>query len=90
MIRLWASAINKADNPKNLEVVFYIDNDDLDSYRIYQQLQANYGNQIKKIVSERVVVSKMWNQCAKIATGDIMMRHQKDGYQVRVALVLNI
>ena len=92
MKRLIVSAIDKAENPENIKAVFYIDSDDIRSYEMYRQIRVNYFGQVDAIIGPRVIVSKMWNKCAEIATGEIMM-HCGDDIVFRTknwdALVIN-
>lgn len=50
------------------EVVFYIDNDDAASLDAIGALDAS------AVVGERIVMSDMWNEAARAATGDILMQ----------------
>lgn len=70
MRRLWESAKHMADDPKRLEIVFYIDNDDVHSVHKFEEMDCE---QVKGILGERIVLSQMWNECYKEATGDIFM-----------------
>lgn len=70
MFRLWESAKQTADDPKRLEIVFYMDNDDAFSLRKFEEMDCP---QVKGILGERIVLSEMWNECYKEATGDICM-----------------
>lgn len=70
MQRLWESAVNTADDKENLEIVFYMDKDDFHSLEQFDRMDSP---QHLGICGERIVLSQMWNECQKIATGDIFM-----------------
>lgn len=63
--KLWDSITRTVRNPIDIELVLYIDEDD----KSYKNLKIPY----KKVNGERIVLSDMWNVCAKEATNDIMM-----------------
>ncbi|NDB59517.1 glycosyltransferase family 2 protein [bacterium] len=63
--RMWQSIQDTAKNPKQIEVVIYIDADD-DSY-------DNLKIPVVKIKGERIVLSDTWNKCAQKAKHDILM-----------------
>jgi len=63
--RLWDSIVRTVRNPLDIELVLYIDEDD-DSY-------DNIKVPFKKVSGKRIVLSDMWNVCAKEACYDIMM-----------------
>lgn len=62
--RFYNSAMETADKPGLIEVVAYRDNDD-NSYE-----KVDYYNLIW-VSGERIVLSEMWNECWKRASGDI-------------------
>lgn len=68
MQRLWDSAVSTADDKENLEIVFYMDNDDHYSLKQFEKMDSP---QHHGIVGNRIVLSEMWNECQKIATGEI-------------------
>lgn len=70
MKRLWDSARETADDKENLEIVFYMDNDDVHSVSQFEKMDSP---QTLGILGERIVLSKMWNECSKIATGEVLM-----------------
>lgn len=63
--KLWDSIVRTVHNPIDIELVLYIDEDD----KSYKNLKMPH----KKVNGERIVLSDMWNVCAKEATNDIMM-----------------
>lgn len=71
MQRVVDSAFKKANKPSEIEVIFYIDNDDNESTKKIGKL----GNwpQVGYVPGERIVLSQMWNECWKVATADIGM-----------------
>lgn len=56
-----------------IQFIFYIDNDDTESIKTAIELVQKYMNQVKYLVGERIVLSQMWNECYKVATGEICM-----------------
>lgn len=73
MERLWMSVLDTALDCANIELIFYIDKDDKDSKEKYQDLKLRYEGQIFAVVGERDrILSKMWNRCHEIATGEIL------------------
>lgn len=59
--RLVSSVLTTADDPSNIEFVFYVDNDD-----------DSYGDLLKPhqvIRGDRIVLSQMWNLCQMVARG---------------------
>lgn len=73
MKRLWESAINLSEDENQIEIVFYIDDDDIDSFRMYYQLSAYLPKTVKMVLGKRIVLSQMWNECWKMASGEILM-----------------
>ncbi len=71
MKELWESAIKNALYKDDIEIVFYIDNDDESSLKMYKTL----GNNVKVVVDSRGDgnLSKMWNRCYDISSADIVM-----------------
>lgn len=74
VIRLVASAVNHSVDPKQLEFVFYLDNDDvLGAQGVNSAIEQFPGIKIKMVVGERILMSNMWNVCHENATGEIFM-----------------
>lgn len=72
---MYESAMNLADNPEDVEVVVYIDNDD-NSYEDFNPPR------LKKIGGERKTISKCWNDCHRAAKGEIF-GHMGDDIRFR-------
>nr|QBK88764.1 MAG: glycosyl transferase family 2 [Mimivirus LCMiAC01] len=70
--RLWKSLMDTVDDPDNIEMCLYIDNDD---NLTIDHMKNKYDNnqKIKYMIGERIVLSKMWNEAYKLATGNIIM-----------------
>lgn len=68
MERLWKSALETADEPENLEIVFYMDDDDVHSLEQFKKMDEP---RVLGILGKRIVLSEMWNECQKIARGEI-------------------
>lgn len=63
--RFVESARSLASDPDNIEIVAYIDRDDVSYDGVLPALD------IKVVRGERIVLSQMWNECYKVATGEI-------------------
>lgn len=70
LVRLVKSVLENASDPSNIEFVFYVDNDAVET-SMPPELEGNKN--IKWIIGSRVVLSEMWNMCYIDATGDILM-----------------
>lgn len=72
MHAMLTSARDTADNPEDIECIFYVDEDDTASVEAAEELNAHC------LIGPRIVLSKMWNACAEIAHGDILMHGGDD------------
>ena len=63
------SVFESASNPDSVEIVFYIDNDDLPSKERADKLKEKYN--INYIFGKRIFQSQTINECCKLAKGDI-------------------
>lgn len=65
-VRMYTSAMTLANHPGNVEVVYYVDDDDnsYDGLNLYNTTRVS---------GQRIVLSEMWNATADAATGDIFM-----------------
>lgn len=68
--RLVVSALDTATYPDNIELVTYRDDDDETRYDTFK-------NSIE-IVGPRILYAEMWNECARKATGEILMQVPDD------------
>lgn len=84
MREVFETAMYTAAVSANLQFVFYIDNDDIESLDTALSLKARaaqilgtvanfHWNCVKFVTGDRIVLSEMWNRCAKEADADIMM-----------------
>ena len=71
MKRLCNSVFSTASNPESVEVIFYIDDDDLESITAAEELKLNHN--IKYFTGERIVLSQMWNKCYDLSSGNYLM-----------------
>lgn len=71
MKELWDSVKETANNYNDIEVIFYIDDDDIESIETYKML----GTNVQAVIDKRGDgnLSKMWNRCYEIASSDIIM-----------------
>lgn len=67
--RLVDSILNTCNNPKDIEIIVRLDNDD-DTKNV---LLDNPPKNTTIIVGDRIILTDYWNKCADIAKGDIMM-----------------
>ena len=66
---------NTCDDFNKVEILFYIDSDDIDSEVCLRSLIDNYGTNIKYTSSNEIInLSQMWNYAYNtLSTGDIIM-----------------
>src|SRR5882724_11381215 len=69
-LRMFQSIMETAADPKNVEVVAYLDEDD----------PTDYENLCGTLFlrGKRIVLSNMWNKCASKASGDIFGQANDD------------
>jgi len=72
LARLWNSALDTADKPEELECVVYVDNDD-DTYDKYPFHPGIIFIKGPRLHDGKVNLSVKWNECWKLAHGDIFM-----------------
>ena len=70
LLRTISSAREMANKPQDLEFVVYLDEDDAHTY--------DGIDGIVRVVGRRIVLSNMWNKCAKAAHGDIFQQGNDD------------
>lgn len=70
MERLASSMFTLAENPNEIELIFYIDSDDEESLDKALEMKEQYN--VRHIVGPRIVLSEMWNECWKVSTGDLL------------------
>lgn len=70
--RLISSALDTALHPNLIEFVFYVDYDDHSSDNVIERASMT-GARTMTIVGDRIVLSEMWNVCARAAHADVMM-----------------
>lgn len=73
MIECATSAIKLAHDPKNIEIIFYLDDDDEESINAIHIIHK-FHSQTKFVMGKRIILSDMWNKCTEIATGNIFMQ----------------
>jgi hypothetical protein len=76
MTRYVRSVFNTARDPSTIEVIFYIDNDDLPSKDRAEELKEKYN--IKYVFGDRIILSQTINECYKLAEGDILFLGSDD------------
>jgi hypothetical protein len=67
LIRFWTSAMNMADQPSDVEVVAYVDHDDVSTYEGLKLRGLTF------IIGPRIVLSEGWNECWRAAKGEYFM-----------------
>lgn len=70
MERLCHSIYTTATEPEKIELVFYIDDDDEVSTDKARELDKDF--RITYIIGRRIVLSKMWNECYSVSSGDYL------------------
>ena len=73
---VWSSALNTAYDPSNIEVCYYIDNDDELSINKVKEMSGD--SRVKYVIGERICLSKTWNEAQKISTGTIFWHGNDD------------
>ena len=73
---VWESALNTSYYPQNLEICFYIDEDDQISINKIKEMSKD--NRVKYMIGKRICLSKTWNEAQKISTGTIFWHGNDD------------
>ena len=71
---MFLSAINMSDKPEDIELCVFIEEPDKDTENTLVQLSKNFN--VKWVVNpngNRVIISQMTNEAAKLSSGDILM-----------------
>lgn len=76
MKEMWKSAIDNASDKNSIEVIFCIDDDDIESIKTYKTM----GSNVSATVNDRGDgnMSMMWNKCFEFAKADIVMQCSDD------------
>lgn len=73
--RLISSASNMTATKKEIEFVFYLDNDDLIGQQAVEHVKNQFTDiQIMSCIGERIMLADTWNVCHKHASGEILMQ----------------
>lgn len=79
---MWQSALDTAVHPEHLELVIYVDEDDSNMVIFLDDgepiVKTPTGGHVSWICGERITLSKMWNECYGLSTGDIVMHGNDD------------
>lgn len=73
MARMWKSAVETAAHPDSVEIVFYLDNDDVAGMCGLRLAAGVRPQQVRAVVGGRITLSQCWNAAAEIARGNIFM-----------------
>lgn len=76
--RMVTSAFKMANDPAGLEFVFYLDEDDTVTEPELEKIDGELNLSIVIVRGKRVVLSQMWNECYKDATGPVFMHGGDD------------
>ena len=78
--RMWESAMQTAKNPQKIELVLYIDDDDILSIEKAKQLSKRFGDQINVITGARdaEIYSNLHNICCLKSSSEIVMGSADD------------
>lgn len=78
MQRLWDSIEETADNLDNIEIVFYLDDDDEAGHEKFLEMSKKNQNIIATGGARLEIGSNMWNEAYTKATGEIIMLASDD------------
>ncbi|OGS40485.1 MAG: hypothetical protein A3K77_00630 [Euryarchaeota archaeon RBG_13_31_8] len=70
MQRLWDSIKNTVYDINEIELIFYIDNDDINSIN---QLRLMKSCNVRAYIGKQKKISEMWNDCYNIGIGEVFM-----------------
>ena len=72
MQSLWDSVVSTSHNIQNIELVFRIDEDDKEAIDKFEEMKSS---QVKVVIGKRGSgnLSKMWNECCEVSSGEILM-----------------
>ena len=73
ILRLVDSVRDTSYELNQIEIFFYLDNDDYDSHEIVKKLMIEHGTLIKGITGPKINLSDMWNQCSNHTSSEIVM-----------------
>jgi hypothetical protein len=68
---MWRSALDTADDPLNVQLVLYLDDDDPTVPAYQAWVRASDYSRIHVAVGPRIVLSETWNRCWEQAEGEI-------------------
>ena len=70
LLRMWKSAIDTATKPEDLQLVLYIDDDDIETRQAYNSVQPS----VLAVIGPRLhILGQGINECYKACSGDICM-----------------
>lgn len=73
MNSVWQTAYDTCKNKNNLEICYYIDEDDWDSQLTVERLEDRFSdNSIKYIIGPRCIHPDMYNRLGTIASGSVV------------------
>jgi len=75
---MWRSALSTAAEPKNLELVLYLDDDEPRMRDYLTWMETEDPTQTWMARGPRILLSETWNRCADIAVGEIMWHGNDD------------
>ena len=74
MARLYNSLRNTAYDRTNIELIFYIDDDDDESIKKMHELELSLAQlQINMVIGPRIILADTWNKCMIAGQGPIYM-----------------
>jgi hypothetical protein len=68
MKRMWNSALETADNPQNLEIVWFIDDDDTNSIKVHEEM----GSKALILPRKSISLAESTNRCWELTKKDII------------------
>jgi hypothetical protein len=70
MQRLWDSIVSTVYKIEDIELVFYIDDDDIDSIEQFNKMKSE---QIIAVIGKQKKIAECWNDCYELGNGEIFM-----------------
>lgn len=72
LYRMWESVMNTANEPHNINLNLYIDDDDTLTQFSVRELEVKYPQQIKYVIGPRIVLAQMHNEIWNICDGELL------------------
>lgn len=73
MKRLHDSIVKTVNSYRDIELIFYIDDDDQDAQEIMVEYDLLVDTNVKAVIGPRITLADMWNKCMNAGQGPIFM-----------------